>query len=106
MIKPELRCPLCGARMTPIDMMDACTEIANAELGVLAARCPHCQGQFEIRPATDQIDLGYCGGTTVIRFDVALSLAVAGLVVKRGEDLTSLVLNTPDRVWKFREYAK
>ena len=78
--------------MTAIDMIDACMEIANAELGVLAARCPHCQGHFEIRPANERIDLGYCVGTTALRFDVAHSLAVAGLVAERGEDLTSLVL--------------
>ena len=89
--------------MTPINMIDACMEISSAELGVLAARCPHCQGNFEIRPATDRIDLGYCDGGPVVRFDVAFSLSFAGLVVEHGEDPPVLVLRTSDRRWVFRE---
>ena len=89
--------------MTPINMIDACMEISNAELGVLAARCPHCQGNFEIQPATDRIDLGYCDGGPVVSFDVAFSLSFAGLVVERGEDPSVLVLRTSDRRWVFRE---
>lgn len=25
----------------------------------MAGHCPHCQGKLEMRPGTDQIDLGY-----------------------------------------------
>lgn len=89
--------------MTSINMIDACLEISNAELGVLAARCPHCQGHFEIQPAIDRIDVGYSDGNTVARFDVALSLSLVGLVVERGENPPSLALSTSDRRWVFLE---
>ena len=91
--------------MTPLAMIDACTALAAAELGVLAARCPHCQGYFEIRPATDRIEIGYCGGNAVARFDVALSLACDGLVVGREEAPPGLLLKLLDRRWRFAEPA-
>ena len=87
--------------MAPLAMIAACTEVVDAELGVLAARCPHCQGYFELRPATGRIEIGYCAGSSVASFDVALSLAVDGLVVERQEDPPSLVLRQLDRCWKF-----
>lgn len=92
--------------MTPLDMIDACVEMSNADLGVLAARCPHCQGHFEIQPVTDRIELGYCDGAATVRFEVALSLPVDGLVVERNESPPSLVLRRLDRHWVFQEQTQ
>ena len=36
-INCESRGPLCGAEMRPTDLIDACSELANDALGVLAA---------------------------------------------------------------------
>lgn len=91
--------------MPPLAMIAACTAVADAELGVLAARCPHCQGYFELRPATDRIEIGYCAGTTPARFDVALVLAVDGLVVEHEEDPPVIVLRQHDRRWQFAPAA-
>jgi len=89
--------------MSAIDLIDSCTEIANMELGVLAAHCPHCQGYLEIRPANGRIELGYCSGGNADRFEVAQSLLVEGLEVVRAPDQQCLVLVAGDRRWLFRE---
>jgi hypothetical protein len=101
-IKRASRCPLCGATMTPTNLIDACTELVDLDLGVLAARCPHCQGQLELRLSNGQLDLGYCTGNNPLRFDVAQSIAVDGLVVTRDTTPPSLVIAHDDRHWVFQ----
>ena len=98
-MKRDSSCPLCGAKMAPTELLDACWELANAELGVLSARCPYCQGALEIRPADDRIDVGYCVGTDDIRFDVVISLPCLGLRVSRSA--SGLVLKAAERNWTF-----
>jgi hypothetical protein len=101
-IKRNSRCPLCGATMTPENLIDACSGLLNMTLGVLAARCPHCQGQLEIRPGQDQIELGYCAGGDALRFDVAYTQPCPGLQVEYLEAAQGLQLIYADRVWTFR----
>ena len=98
-MKRDSSCPLCGAKMTPTELLDACLELVNAELGVLSARCPYCQGALEIRPVDDRVDVGYCVGSAEVRFDVVISLPCAGLRVSRSAG--GLVLNTAERNWTF-----
>lgn len=71
-------CPLCGGQLTALDLLNACDELIDASLGILAARCPYCQGRLEIRPAAGRIEIGYIVGQ---RFDVAFSLDCVGLEV-------------------------
>jgi hypothetical protein len=100
-IKRDSRCPLCGATMTPANLIDACSGLLNETLGVLAARCPHCQGQLEMRPGQDQIELGYCADGEAPRFDVAYTLPCPGLQVERLEAAPGLQLIHGERVWSF-----
>ena len=101
-IKRDSRCPLCGAAMTPENLIDACSELLDEGLGVLAARCPHCQGQIELRPEQELIELGYCSGRDGLKFDVAYSLPCPGLRVDRLEAPPGLQLIYGERVWEFR----
>lgn len=96
-------CPLCGGKLTALDLLNACDELADTILGVLSARCPFCQGRLEIRPAAGQIDIGYVVGTDARRFDVAFSLACEGLEVVAGDEIGCLQLRTPEHDWEFRE---
>lgn len=96
-------CPLCGGKLTAFDLLNACDELVDAGLGVLAARCPYCQGRLEIRPAAGQIDLGYIVGADRPRFDVAFSLDCAGLEIVAGDEADGLHLRTPEQRWEFRE---
>jgi hypothetical protein len=96
-------CPLCGGKLTALDLLNACDGLADADLGVLSARCPHCQGRLEIRPAAGQIDIGYVVGTQQRRFDVAFSLDCDGLEIVAGEETDCLRLRTPEHSWEFRE---
>jgi hypothetical protein len=103
MTKRHSGCPLCGGKLTALDLLNACDELVDADLGVLAARCPHCQGRLEIRPVAGQIDIGYVVGTDKPRFDVALSLACADLEIVAGGASDCLRLRTPDQHWEFHE---
>lgn len=102
-MKRESSCPLCGARMTPMDLLDACTGLIDADLGVLEAQCPHCQGHLEIRPVAEQIDIGYCVGGTTTHFETAIALPYPGLSVERAADGAGWVLSAPDRRWSFAD---
>jgi len=93
-------CPLCGGQLTALDLLNACDELADASLGILAARCPYCQGRLEIRPAAGRIEIGYIVGQ---RFDVAFSLDCAGLEVLADAGDGSLRLRMPEKGWEFRE---
>jgi len=103
MIKRESSCPLCGADMSPQDVVDACCELVDAELGVLGVRCPHCQGYFEIQPENGQLRIGYCVGKAVASFEVAHSLPFAGLAVAREENPLALLLSVGELRWRFAE---
>jgi hypothetical protein len=89
----EPRCPLCGAHLIALELLDAGEELIDAELGVVAAHCPHCQGKLELLPAAGQLDVGYLNKTG--SFDTVLSLACAGLVVARvvGSDVLTVQVN-------------
>ena len=97
-IKREATCPLCGAKLAPEAVLDACEEIADAEQGVLECRCPFCQGHFDVRPAEGCVELGYLrhGG-----FDVVVSLPAAGLAVLRDTTRGNLRLRLNGRDWRF-----
>ena len=101
-MQPNVRCLLCGARMTPVDLVNACTGLTNATLGVLAACCPYCQGYFEILPRDGQLDLGYCANRSDSLFDVAQSVPFDGLAVFHQQSQSMLVLLAPDQRWEFR----
>lgn len=88
--------------MTPIDFVNACSGLANAELGALGAHCPYCQGYFEILPANGRLDLGYCAERSDLNFDVAQSLPFDRLEVSRTENPPSLILTAPDQRWVFQ----
>lgn len=83
--------------MSATQLLDACEEIVDADLGVLAGHCPHCQGYLEAMPVADRVDLGYLRNN---RFDAVLSLPAEGLVVERGGD-GALTLRMAGRGWTF-----
>jgi hypothetical protein len=101
MINRHSGCPLCGGKLSALELLDACDELTDAALGVLAARCPYCQGHLEIRPVAGCIEVGYIVGTGVRRFDVAASLPCAGLEIVATEQADCLQLSAPDRNWAF-----
>ena len=83
------RCPLCGASLTALGLLDTADELLDGERAIVAGRCPHCQGRLEIMMGAERLDIGYLdrGG----RFDVVQSLPCPGLVALRqtdGETLT------------------
>jgi hypothetical protein len=100
-IKRESSCPLCGAKMTAEQLLDACAGIADARLGVLEARCPFCQGYLEVMPMPDRIDVGYLASVGAPRFDVVLALPYPGLVAERTE--SGLRISAPGRLWTFTD---
>lgn len=100
-IKRTSNCPLCGAKMTAMELLDACTELIDPHLGILEAHCPYCQGYLEVMPAAGRLDIGYRVANT--RFDVALSLPCLGLEVVRSENMNGMTLKVPGRSWEFLE---
>ena len=91
MSKRESNCPLCGARLSAAELIAASSELLAPALGVLATRCPHCQGYVEIRPAVGQVDIGYLNqGQT--RFDLAITLPCPGLLVESAANPPRLIL--------------
>ena len=96
-IKRASNCPLCGAKMTALELLDACTEFIDPHLGILEAHCPYCQGYLEVMPSAGQVDIGY--RVADVRFDSALSLPCDGLVVERTAG--SMALKTQERSWAF-----
>ena len=99
----DSNCPLCGAPLTAAELLDACTDVINPQLGVLEAQCPHCQGSLEVMPTNGRLDIGYLIGAGNERFDVALSLSFAGLLVWHEEHSPRMTLKAPGRTWEFRE---
>ena len=94
------RCPLCGARLPPTAWLDACEELLDAELGVLAARCPACQGRLEIRPQDGRLELGYRNANGR-EFESARSLDFPQL--KLTLLAQEMILALGERSWHFRE---
>jgi len=90
------RCPLCGARLDATTVLAACDELIDHETGLLAGRCPFCQGLLEVRLGPDAIELGYRrpGG-----FEVVSTLACPGLVIDR--DSEGLTLHLSGRTLHF-----
>jgi hypothetical protein len=99
-------CPLCGGQLSARDLLNACDELADAGLGIIAARCPHCphcphcQGRLEIRPTAGHLEIGYIVGQ---RFDVAFSLDCVGLEVLADAGDGGLRLRMQEKGWEFRE---
>lgn len=98
----DSKCPLCGATLTPTEILDACGEIIDPVHGVVETHCPHCQGKLEAMPADGRIDLGFLIGDKE-RFDVALSLPFAELKVERQNGPPRITLSAPGRSWEFAE---
>ena len=93
-------CPLCGAQFSAIELLDTCTELVDAQLGVLDAHCPHCQGQLQVMPAAGRVDIGYLCGPAPQRFERALTLPCAGLELC--SDIEALRLKAGGRAWEFK----
>ena len=97
-MKRDANCPLCGAKLSPSAWLDACDELLDGEHGILAARCPACQGRLEILAQTGSLQLGYRNGNN---FTAALSLDYPGLQVGTAGD--RLRLRADEREWFFGE---
>lgn len=102
-LKRDSGCPLCGARMSAREILNACAELVDVDLGVLAASCPYCQGYFEVQPGDERVDLGYTVVAASPRFDAVISLPCPGLALIRGDDPPSLRVATPEGSWSFYE---
>lgn len=105
-LKRDSGCPLCGAKMSAREVLNACAELVDADLGVLAASCPYCQGYFEVRPGIDKVELGYLVAASSPRFDVVISLPCPGLGISRDDAPAGrrvLRVDGPDGSWSFRE---
>ncbi|MEI7957333.1 MAG: hypothetical protein WCJ66_19385 [Verrucomicrobiota bacterium] len=101
-MKRDSNCPLCGARLTAAELLDAGSELIDPRLGVVETHCPHCQGYLELMPAQGRVDIGYLVGAANERFDPALSLPFEGLMVERVENPPRLMLTAQGRSWEFR----
>lgn len=99
MLKRQSGCPLCGARMDARDWMATVTGLLDQELGVLAARCPYCQGYLELRPLAGRLEIGYLSGAASPGFQVAMSLPWPGLEAQTGPQ--GLQLQAPEGRWEF-----
>ncbi len=99
----DSNCPLCGAGLTAVELLDAGTELIDPRLGVIETRCPHCQGYLEAMPLQGRVDVGYLVGPGKERFDVALSLAFEGLAVDLATAPSCLKVKAQGGSWEFRE---
>lgn len=97
-MKRDANCPLCGAKLPPSAWLDACDELLDGARGILAARCPACQGRLEVLAQTGSLQLGYRNGNN---FTAALSLDYPGLQVDTAGD--RLCLRADEREWVFVE---
>jgi hypothetical protein len=98
MAKREATCPLCGAKLSAAQVLDACEEMVGEH--VLDCHCPFCQGYFEVRPATDMLEIGYLRNG---RFDVVVTLPAVGLTALRDTTTGNLRLRLEGRDWKFSD---
>jgi hypothetical protein len=97
-MKRDANCPLCGAKLPPSAWLDTCDELLDSEHGILATRCPACQGKLELLPKTGSLLLGYRNGK---HFEAALTLDYPGLLVEASSD--RLCLRADEREWVFVE---
>ena len=101
MSRRDASCPLCGAKMTAAQVLDACEDLVGE--GVLACHCPYCQGYLEVMPAAGRIDIGYLRNQ---RFDVVLSLPCEGLAVELTEDGMRLSVQSDLRRTTIADFSK
>jgi len=99
-MKRDANCPLCGAKIPPSAWLDACDELVDSEGGILAARCPACQGRLEVLPQAGRLQLGFRNGA---RFESALDIDYPGLAVTLSDG--RLCLRADGREWTFVEDA-
>jgi hypothetical protein len=97
-MKRDANCPLCGAKLPPSAWLDACDELLDSAEGILAARCPACQGRLEILAQPGSLQLGFHNGKN---FSAALSLDYPGLQVEITDG--RLHLRAEEREWDFVE---
>lgn len=93
-------CPLCGARLHAAQVLDACEDLLDAAAGVVAGRCPFCQGYFEVQPESGVLHLGYLSHG---RFEAVRSLPSEGLTVLRVVGSGTLTVSLDGRQWRFGE---
>lgn len=103
MIKRNSDCPLCGAKLTPGELLDACGELLSPELGVLAARCPHCQGYIEVQPSNGSLQIGYLKDGATPLFETVTILPGAELEVLPSTAPPQLAVSLAGRSWVFTE---
>jgi hypothetical protein len=102
-IKRDSDCPLCGAKLTPGELLDACGELLSPELGVLAARCPHCQGYIEVRPTPGSLLIGYLKDGATPIFETLITLPCADLEIRLNAAPARLTATLSGRSWAFTE---
>ena len=98
MAKRDASCPLCGAKMKALQVLDACDELIDHQHSVLGCHCPYCQGYFEVRPRAESIEIGYLRSG---RFEVVVTLPAEGITVLRDTSSGTLRIRLPGRDWKF-----
>ena len=96
MAKRPATCPLCGAQLSTAQVLDACEEIVDTD--VLDCHCPFCQGYFEVRPASDALEIGYLRHG---RFDTVVTLPAPGLIALRDTATGNLRLRLAGRDWAY-----
>lgn len=101
-LKRDSSCPLCGAKMSAEQLLDACEGIADAGLGVLDAHCPYCQGHLQVRPAADRLDLGYLAANGN-GFDAVIGIPCPGLVSHVASGDGGIEVTLGERHWRFAE---
>ena len=82
----ESRCPLCGAKVTAVKLLDSASGVVDPHQHVLGTHCPFCQGYLELRPGSGSVEVGYFAGPGNSRFDVVYILSCEGLAVDAQAD--------------------
>lgn len=100
-IRTEPRCPLCGAHLTAEELLEAGDELIDAQLGVIATRCPHCQGNLEFLPGVGQIEVGYLNRSG--EFETVLLLACNGLAAARIAGGDTLTVQVSGKQYRYAE---
>ncbi len=98
----ESRCPLCGAKLTALKLLDSVSGVVDPHQHVLGSHCPFCQGYLELRPGSGKVEVGYLAGPGNSHFDLVYSLSCEGLEVLALVD-GRMALKTPTRSWEFDE---
>jgi hypothetical protein len=102
-MKRDSDCPLCGAKLKPDELLDACGELLSPELGVLAARCPHCQGYIEVLPTTGSLLIGYLKDGATPLFETVITLPCVELEIHLSTAPPQLIAAFAGRSWFFTE---